>query len=48
MELPKYEWKRKDAGSIGNWWKHRVRYLCLSGEYQNADALYREFDLRNE
>ena len=48
MELPKYEWRKKDAGMIRDWWKQRIQQLCLNGEYQNADALFREFDLNDE
>ena len=48
MELPRYEWRKKDAGPIRDWWKHRIQNLCLNGEYQNADALFREFDLSDD
>ena len=48
MEPLDYEWIRKDAGMIKDWWKHRIQNLCLNGEYQNADALFREFDLTDD
>ena len=48
MELPQYEWRRKDAGIIRDWWKARIEHLCHSGNHQEADALYKEFDLSDD
>ena len=48
MELPQYEWRRKDAGMIRDWWKARIKHLCHSGDHQGADALYKEFDLSDD
>ena len=48
MEQPKYTFVRKDAGMIEQWWKDRINHLLLKRQLQDADALYREFDIAFE
>ena len=45
MELPKYTFVNKDAGLIEDWVRQRIKDLLLSKRFQDADALYREFDV---
>ena len=48
MELPKYTFVRKDAGMIEQWWKERIQHLLVNKQLQDADALYREFDVSHD
>ena len=48
MEQPKYTFVRKDAGMIEQWWKDRINHLLLKRQLQDADALYREFDIADD
>jgi len=45
MDLPKLTLSSRDARLLEDWWKLRVRDLLLSKRFQDADALYREFDV---
>ena len=45
MEFPKYTFIKKDAGLIEDWVRLRIKDLLLSKRFQDADALYREFDV---
>ena len=45
MDLPKLTLSKRDARSLEDWWKIRVRDLLLNKRFQDADALYREFDV---
>ena len=45
MEFPKYIFVKKDAGLIEDWVRLRIKDLLLSKRFQDADALYREFDV---
>ena len=45
MELPKYTFVNKDAGLIEDWVRQQIKDLLLSKRFQDADALYREFDV---
>ena len=45
MELPKYTFVKKDAGLIEVWVRQRIKDLLLNKRFQDADALYREFDI---
>tara|TARA_B100001121_G_scaffold150902_1_gene132013 strand:+ start:1179 stop:1334 length:156 start_codon:yes stop_codon:yes gene_type:complete len=46
MELPKYTFAKRDAALIEYWVRLRIKDLLLSKRFQDADALYREFDVR--
>ena len=45
MDLPQLTLSKRDARSLEDWWKIRVRDLLLNKRFQDADALYREFDV---
>ncbi len=45
MDFPKYIFVKKDAGLIHDWVRLRIKDLLLSKRFQDADALYREFDV---
>ena len=45
MDLPKLTLSKRDTRSLEDWWKIRVRDLLLNKRFQDADALYREFDV---
>ena len=45
MDLPKRALRGRDASLLEDWWKLRVRELLLNKRFQDADALYREFDV---
>ena len=45
MDLPQLTLCMLDARSLEDWWKIRVRDLLLNKRFQDADALYREFDV---
>ena len=45
MELPKYIFVKKDSGLIEYWVGLRIKDLLLNKRLQDADALYREFDV---
>jgi len=45
MELPKDTFVNKDSGLIEDWVRQRIKDLLLSKRFQDADALYREFDV---
>jgi len=45
MDLPKLTLSLRDARLLEDWWKTRVRDLLLNKRFQDADALYREFDV---
>lgn len=45
MELPRYTFVNRDAGLIEDWVRQRIKYLLMRRRSQDADALYREFDV---
>ena len=45
VDLPKLTLSKRDARLLEDWWKIRVRDLLLNKRFQDADALYREFDV---
>ena len=45
MDLPKFSLSKRDAGLLDDWWKGRFRYLLIEQQFQDADALFREFDV---
>ncbi|KZR87343.1 hypothetical protein MITS9509_01193 [Synechococcus sp. MIT S9509] len=48
MELPKYTFLKNDNGLTEQWWKERIQYLLMNKQLQDADALYREFDVSHD
>ena len=45
MELPRYTFIRRDAGLIEEWLRLRIKDLLINKRFEDADALYREFDV---
>ena len=45
MDLPTFTLNNRDANLLEAWVRLRIKNLLLSKRFQDADALYREFDV---